>query len=145
MQNKLDKLLVRLLSDPIDKGLSGEGCAHTVGRESVFWEAVIEEGGYVDGGGAELFLLLCEVGAADVADGDFVAELREEGEHFGGGGLGGGLRCQWRSGGWLGQWQTYESSRGKSVVDIEEDYRVLDGTRLQRRDDSCCLGCHVGW
>lgn len=52
-------------------------------REPVFREAVVKERGYVDGGRAELFLLLDEVGAADESNCHFVAQGGEQGEHFG--------------------------------------------------------------
>lgn len=61
--------------------------AELVGCQAVLGEAEVEERGYVDGRGAELFLLLDEVGAADEADGAFLTEGGEEGEHFGGDGL----------------------------------------------------------
>lgn len=84
VQDEFGQLFVFLLADPGDEAVRGEGHAHAVGRQTVLGEAKVEEGGYGDGGGAELFLLLDEVGAADEADGDFVAESGEELEHFGG-------------------------------------------------------------
>lgn len=91
-QAELNELLVFLLAEPADEGLCGERNAHAEGAEPVLWEAVVEERGYRDGGGAELFLLLDEIGTAYVADGAFLAESVKELEHFGGGMLG-GMRC----------------------------------------------------
>lgn len=83
-EHEIHKLFVFVLAEPADEAGAGKGLAETVGYESVFGKTEIEEGGYGDVGCAELFLLFCEVGAADVADGAFVAELGEEGEHGGG-------------------------------------------------------------
>lgn len=84
LQAELDELLVFVFSEPANEGGRGEGLAETDCGETVFGEAEIEEGCYVYGAGAELFLLFGEIGAADVADGDFLAKRREEGEHCGG-------------------------------------------------------------
>ena len=81
MQNPVDEVFVLVVAEPLDERRGGEGDAHPVGGQAVLGEAVVEEGGYGDFGGAELFLLLDEVGAADEADGDVVAEGAEEGEH----------------------------------------------------------------
>jgi len=43
-----------------------QGYAEAVGGEAVFGEAEVEEGCDGDGRGAELFLLFCEVRAADL-------------------------------------------------------------------------------
>lgn len=86
VQDKLDEVFVVVLADVLDEGVGGEGLAELEGGEAVFGEAKVEEGGYGHAEGvAELFLLLGEVGAADEADGDFLAELGEEEEDFGGG------------------------------------------------------------
>lgn len=61
MQHELDELLVFLLAEPADEGLRCNGSAELEGCEAVFREAEVEEGGYADGGRAELFLLFGEV------------------------------------------------------------------------------------
>jgi hypothetical protein len=87
LQAELGELLVLFFPEPSDEGGRGEGFTETESTEAVFGEAEVEEGGYVYGIAAELFLLFFEVGAANVANGDFLAEGGEEGEHFGGGWL----------------------------------------------------------
>ena len=87
VQDELDQLLVVVLADPLDEAVRRERHAHADGRQAVLREAEVEEGGDGDAGGAELLLLLGQVGAADEADGDFVAEGGEELEDFGGDGL----------------------------------------------------------
>ena len=87
VQDELDQLLVVVLADPLDEAVRRERHAHADGRQAVLREAEVEEGGDGDAGGAELLLLLGEVGAADEADGDFVAEGGEELQHLGGDGL----------------------------------------------------------
>jgi hypothetical protein len=87
MQQELDQLLVFLFADPFYEAVGRQWHAELVGREPVFREAEVEERGYGDGGGAELFLLLGEVRATDEADGYFLAERGEERKHFGGGSL----------------------------------------------------------
>ena len=86
-QDPVHELFVCGFAEPGDERGRGEGDAHAEGCETVLGEREVEEGGYREGGGAELFLLFDEVGAADEADGAFVAEGGEEGEHFGGYGL----------------------------------------------------------
>ena len=81
----LHKRLVPVLADPLDEAGTRELLAQPVRREAVLGEAKVEQGGYVDAADAQLLLLLYEVGAADEADGDLVAELREELEHLWGG------------------------------------------------------------
>jgi hypothetical protein len=87
VQDEAHELFVVVLADPLDERVRGERHAHADGRQAVLGEAEVEEVGHGDAGGAELFLLLGEVGAADEADGDFVAEGGEELEHLGGDGL----------------------------------------------------------
>ena len=67
--------------------MGGQWDTEFVGGQTVFGEAEVEEGGYGDGGGADLLLLFGEVGAADEADGYFMAQGGEKGEHFKGDGL----------------------------------------------------------
>jgi hypothetical protein len=87
VQDEAHQLLVLRLADPLDEAVGGQLLAEPVGCEAVLGEAEIEHGGDVDVGAAELFLLFDEVAAADEADGDFLAQAHEEGEHFGGGAL----------------------------------------------------------
>ena len=84
VQDELDQLLVVVLADPLDERVRRERYAHADRRQAVLGEAEVEEVGDGDAGGAELLLLLGQVGAADEADGDFVAEGGEELEHLGG-------------------------------------------------------------
>ena len=63
---------------------TGQGLAHAVGDQAIFGEAEVEEGGDGNGRGAQVRLLLDQVGAADEANGAFVAEGGQELEHGGG-------------------------------------------------------------
>ena len=81
-QHPVDKRLILCLADPVDEGGTREGDTHFEGCEAVFGKAEVEEGGYRDGGSAELLLLFGEVRTTDVADSAFVAETGEEGVHF---------------------------------------------------------------
>ena len=90
-QHPIDKRLIFCLTDPVDEGGTREGDAHFEGREAVFGKAEVEEGGHGDGGSAELLLLFGEVGTTNVADSAFVAEMGEEGVHFWGDSLDGGV------------------------------------------------------
>jgi hypothetical protein len=81
-EHPVDKRLIFSLADPVNKGGTREGDAHFEGREAVFSKAEVEDGGYRDGGSAELLLLFGEVGTTDIADSAFVAETGEEGVHF---------------------------------------------------------------
>lgn len=83
VQHEAHQLLVLLLANVLDEAVGGQLLAQAVGRQAVLGEAKVEEGRDVDGRRAELLLLLDEVGAADEADGDFLAEAREEVEHLG--------------------------------------------------------------
>lgn len=87
MQDETDQFLVVVFANVLDETVGRERHSHANGGQAVLGEAVVEEGCDGDAGGSELLLLLCEVGAADEADGDFVAEGGEELEHFGGDGL----------------------------------------------------------
>lgn len=80
VQDELHQPLVLVLSDPADERGARQLLAQTNSREAVLGEAEIEEGGDRDGSGAELLLLLDEVGSADESNGDLVAETGEEGE-----------------------------------------------------------------
>lgn len=84
VQDEVAQLLVLLLSDPGDEGGRRERHAHAVCGQAVLGEAEVEERRGRDAGRAELLLLLGEVGAADEANGDFLAQLREDLEDFGG-------------------------------------------------------------
>lgn len=86
MQNKLDEFLVSLLADPLDEAVGRQLLAQLEGRQAILGEAEVEQGGDgYTGGFADLLLLLFEVGAADEADGAFLAEGGEGGQDFGGG------------------------------------------------------------
>lgn len=78
----LNQPLVLLLTDPSNEACAGKLLPQPVRRQPVFREAEVEERGHIDVA-ANLFLLLDQVGAADVADGDLVTELREQLEHLG--------------------------------------------------------------
>ena len=69
--------------------MARQGHPHPVCRQPVLGEAEVEEGRDGDGGRAELFLLLDEVGAPDEANGAFVTQGGEELEDFRCGILGG--------------------------------------------------------
>jgi hypothetical protein len=88
LQAKLDEPLVLLLAQPAYKARALERDAHAEGGEAIFGEAVVEEGGDGDSVGAELLLLLGEIGAPDVANRHFLPEGGEGLEHFGGDTLG---------------------------------------------------------
>lgn len=88
VENKLDKLLVRLLANVLDEAVGGERLAELEGREAVLGEAEVKQGGDGDAGGlAQLLLLLGQVGTADETDGALVAQLGQQGEHLGRGAL----------------------------------------------------------
>lgn len=127
MQDELDQLLVLLLADPRDEGLRREFLAQLVGREAVLREAEVEHGcdGDVGAEGAELLLLFGEVGAADEADGAFLAEGGEEGEDFGGYVLGVVLAGACRRG--CGGGVIYSAGESEGSVHVEETDCVLDG------------------
>lgn len=91
VQDETNKLLVVFFANVLDEAVAREGHSHADGGQAVLGEAVVEEGCDGDAGSSELLLLLCEVGAADEADGDFVAEGGEELEHFRGDGLDKGI------------------------------------------------------
>ena len=82
VQDEAHKLLVVVLANPLDEAVRRERHTHANSCKSVLREAEVEEGGDGDAGGAELFLLLGEVGAADKADRDFVTEGGQELEHL---------------------------------------------------------------
>ena len=92
VEHEPNQLLVAVFSNPLDEAVACQWDTHAVGCEAVLGEAEVKHCGDGDGLRAELFLLFCQVGAADEADGYFVAELGEELEHFGGSGLG-DVRC----------------------------------------------------
>lgn len=59
-------MFVFVFAEPLDEIVACQGYAEAVGGEAVFGEAEVEEGCDGDGRGAELFLLFCEVRAADL-------------------------------------------------------------------------------
>lgn len=84
VQDEVGKLLVLVLTNPLDEAVGGERLAQLVCGQAVLGEAVVEEGGDRHAGGlAELLLLLDEVGAADETNGALLAEGLEEVEDFG--------------------------------------------------------------
>jgi hypothetical protein len=137
VQDEAHQLLVVVLANPLDETVRSERHAHADGREPVLGEAVVEESRDGDAGSAELFLLFGEIGAADEADGDFVAECGEELEHLRRDGLRRGkavLACGLWLGGGL---ECAHSSRGrKGAVHIEEADRVLHRSLGERRDNA---------
>jgi hypothetical protein len=137
VQDEAHQLLVVVLANPLDETVRRERHAHADGRQPVLREAVVEEGCDGNAGGAELLLLFGEVGAADKADGDFVAERGEELEHFRGDGLRRG-RPMLACGLWLGGGlDCAHSARGREgAVDIEEADCVLHRSLGERRDDA---------
>lgn len=86
---EIDQLLVFLLAQPSNEALACQLLPQSIGREPILRETEVEEGCHGDLGGAELFLLFHEVGAADETDGHFVTEGREELKHLRGGILAG--------------------------------------------------------
>lgn len=84
VQDEAHELLVVVLADPLDERMRRERHAHADGGQAVLGKAEVEEVGDGDARGAQLLLLLGEVGAADEANGDLVTEGGEELEHLGG-------------------------------------------------------------
>lgn len=82
-QHEVNELLILLLTKPLDERSRRERNTETERGETVFGETEVEQRGDGKVSGTELFLLFGEVRAADEADGAFVAELREDLEHFG--------------------------------------------------------------
>jgi hypothetical protein len=82
MQDEPTEQFVLVLANPFDEARAGQRLAHFVGSEAILGEAKVEQGGDGDVCGAELFLLLGEIGAADEANGNFVAEGGEDLEDF---------------------------------------------------------------
>ena len=88
VQAEVDELLVLLLADPADEAVGGQHLAQLVGRQAVLGEAKVEERD--DGHArrlAQLLLLLDQVRAAHEPDGALLAELLQNREDLGGGGL----------------------------------------------------------
>lgn len=78
-QHEVDQLLVAGLAQPADEVGRRQRLPGLEGREAVLGEAEVEERRHGDGGAAELLLLLGQVGAADVAHCDLLAQAGEEG------------------------------------------------------------------
>jgi hypothetical protein len=78
----LDKLIVLLLPDPANEALAGLLLSQPVCCKTVLGEAEVEEGCDVDVCCCKLLLLLGEVRATDKANGNLVAELREQLKHL---------------------------------------------------------------
>src|SRR5262249_14601651 len=87
-QTELRQPLVFLFAQPADEGGTSKRDAHAVGCQPVLGEAEVEEGCDGDAGASELFLLFRQVGAANEAYDDFMAEFGKELEHFWRGSLG---------------------------------------------------------
>ena len=84
-QTKVHKVLILVLTQPLDETARRQRFPQPERSQAVLRKAEVEHGCHGRGCGTELFLLLDEIGAADEADCAFVAEAREELEHFGGG------------------------------------------------------------
>ncbi len=82
VEDERGQLLVLLLSDPLDEAAGRQRLAVLEGSQAVLGKAVVEECQDVDGRRAQLLLLLGEVGAADEANGDLLAETSEEVQHL---------------------------------------------------------------
>ena len=67
LEDEVDQLLVLVLSDPLYEAVAREALAQTNRGQSVLGEAKVEEGGNFRGGGAELFLLLRKIRAANLS------------------------------------------------------------------------------
>ena len=87
LQHEIDQLLVSLFAQPTDETLARELLPEPVRREAVFGEAEIKERRDGDLPGAELLLLLDQIGTADSANGTFMPQRREELLHCRGHGL----------------------------------------------------------
>lgn len=145
-------MLIALLAEPSDKTLTGQWLPKPVRGEAIFGEAEIKHGGHRDGRRAELFLLLGIIGAADVPDGAFVTEGREELQHGGGsmlkvalavsGGRGvSPIREESEfEGGEQVNGSTYAARGSQSAIDVEETYRVLHKPLFERRVDTGSFG-----
>jgi hypothetical protein len=84
VQDEVDQLLVLLLADPLDEAGRGQRLTRLERRKAVLGEAEVEEALYRHAVGAQLFLLLGQVGTADVAYRALLAEAGEEVQHLGG-------------------------------------------------------------
>lgn len=145
VEDKADELLVLVLADPFDEAVGGQLGAHLVGRQTVLGEAEVEHGRHGPARGAELLLLLDQVGAAYEADGALLAQGLEHGKDLGRGRLengrrgGGGIstlgQTNSNSSPWAGdRWrQTYQAGGRQGTVNIKQANGVLDGTILKGR------------
>jgi len=66
LENEVDQLLVFLFSDPLNEAIASKRFPQAVGCQAILGEAVVEEGGNAHARGAKLFLLLIEVGSANL-------------------------------------------------------------------------------
>ena len=87
-EHEIDQLLILLFAEPADKVLARELFAEPVRRQPVLGKAEVEQRSDGQLGRAELLLLLSQIGAADEANGAFVAQGGEKLEHGGRDGLG---------------------------------------------------------
>lgn len=74
VQDEAYKLLVVVLTNPLNEAGTCKWLTHTVCSQAVLRKAKVEEGSDRDRGGAELLLLFDQIGASHEANGDLVAE-----------------------------------------------------------------------
>lgn len=65
-ENEVGQLLVLLFSDPLNEAITSKRLSQAVGSQAILGEAVVEEGSNAHARGAKLFLLLIEVGSANL-------------------------------------------------------------------------------
>lgn len=87
LKAEVHQVLVLFLTQPLNEAVARKGLAQTNCRQSILGETEVEKTRDVDRGCADLLLLLRKVGAANKPNGTFVAQLREELEHFRSNGL----------------------------------------------------------
>lgn len=66
LQTEIDKILILLLTQPLNETIASETLSKTVGSQAVLGKGEVKEGGDIDGRGAELFLLLGQVRTANL-------------------------------------------------------------------------------
>jgi len=86
VQDEARQILVLVLADPLDEARGRQLFPQLVGCQAVLGEAEVEELPHIDSRWvAELLLLLGKVAAADVANGNLLAQTGKEVEHLGSG------------------------------------------------------------
>lgn len=83
-QTPVDQLLVLILPQPLDEAARGQRLTQPNRRQSVLRKTEVEQRRNLDGRGAELLLLFDVVGAANIANGAFMAEGGKQSKHLGG-------------------------------------------------------------